>query len=112
MKLRNGFRVAALLSAVSFSTASSAADVEHLTDYSISLAGLPVARASFHTELQKNRYTISGTLRSAGLLDILSRTSGQTQVSGVVDKDHLRASQYSMSYRSGSKGRAAGTRPK
>ncbi|WP_447341083.1 DUF3108 domain-containing protein, partial [Mycobacterium tuberculosis] len=57
-------------------------------------------------EVQKNRYTISGTLKSAGLLDILSRTSGQTKVSGVVDKDYLRASQYSMSYRSGSKSRA------
>lgn len=106
MKLRNSFRVAALLSTVLFSTASSAADVEHLTDYSISLAGLPVARASFHTELRKNRYTISGTLNSAGLLDILSRTTGQTRVSGVIGKDYLHASQYSMSYRSGSKGRA------
>lgn len=106
MKLRIGFRASTILAAAMFSTASFAADVEHLTDYSIALAGLPLARASFHTELEKNHYTISGTLNSAGLVDIFSRTSGQTRVSGVIDRDHLRASQYSMSYRSGRKARA------
>ncbi|MDK1375154.1 MULTISPECIES: DUF3108 domain-containing protein [unclassified Sinorhizobium] len=106
MKRRNGFRATALLAAMTFSTACLAADIEHQTDYSIALAGLPLARATFHTELVKNRYTISGTLNSAGLIDIISRTSGQTRVSGVIANDHLRASQYSMSYRSGRKSRA------
>ncbi|MCA1368015.1 DUF3108 domain-containing protein [Bradyrhizobium sp. BRP14] len=106
MKLRMGFRAPALLAAVMFSTTSFAADVEHQTDYSIALAGLPVARASFHTEVEKNRYTISGTLNSAGLVDIISRTRGQTRVSGVIGRDRLRASEYSMSYRSGRKERA------
>ncbi|CAN7436332.1 DUF3108 domain-containing protein [Ensifer sp. 1H6] len=106
MKLRIGSRAVALLSAAMFSTASLAADIEHQTDYSISLAGLPLARASFHTALVKNRYTISGTLHSAGLVDIFSRTSGQTRVSGVIGRDYLRANEYSMSYRSGKKGRA------
>lgn len=106
MKLRIGFHAPALLAAIMFSTASPAADIEHQTDYSISLAGLPVARASFYTEVEKNRYTISGTLRSAGLADIISRTSGQTRVSGVVGRDRLRATEYSMSYRSGRKARA------
>ncbi|WP_026620215.1 hypothetical protein M728_002557 [Ensifer sp. WSM1721] len=106
MKLRMGFRAPALLAAVMFSTTSFAADVKHQTDYSIALAGLPVARASFHTEVEKNRYTISGTLNSAGLVDIISRTRGQTRVSGVIGRDRLRASEYSMSYRSGRKERA------
>jgi hypothetical protein len=106
MMRRIGFRASAILAATVFSTASFAADVQHQTDYSIALAGLPVARASFYTELEKNRYTISGTLHSAGLADIIKRTSGQTRVSGVVDRDHLRATEYSMSYRSGKKARA------
>ncbi|WP_408022046.1 DUF3108 domain-containing protein [Sinorhizobium kostiense] len=103
---RTGLRAAAMLAAAVVSTTSSAAEVQHQTDYSIALAGLPVARASFYTELNKNRYTISGRLQSAGLADIIKRTSGQTRVSGVVADDHLRATEYSMSYRSGSKSRA------
>ncbi|MDX0627168.1 DUF3108 domain-containing protein [Sinorhizobium medicae] len=106
MKLCIGFRAPALLAAMMFSTAPLAAGVSHQTDYSIRLAGLPLARASFHTEVEKNRYTISGTLNSSGLADIISHTTGQTRVSGVIDRDHLRASEYSMSYRSGRKGRA------
>ncbi|ASY64116.1 hypothetical protein SJ05684_c26840 [Sinorhizobium sojae CCBAU 05684] len=106
MTWRTGFRAPAILAATLFSTASFAAEIKHQTDYSIALAGLPVARASFHTELEKNRYTISGTLHSAGLVDIIKRTSGQTRVSGVVGRDQLRATSYSMSYRSGSKARA------
>lgn len=87
---------AASRSRMMFSTAPLAAEVSHQTDYSIRLAGLPLARASFHTEVEKNRYTISGTLNSSGLADIISHTTGQTRVSGVIDRDHLRASEYSM----------------
>jgi hypothetical protein len=106
MMLRTGFRAPALLAALMFSTAAFAAEVEHQTDYSIALAGLPLARASFYTEVEKNHYTISGTLKSAGLVDIFSRTAGQTRVSGVIIRDRLRATEYSMSYRSGKKARA------
>jgi hypothetical protein len=106
MMLRTGFRVPALLAAVTFSTACFAAEIEHQTDYSIALAGLPLARASFHTEVDKNRYIISGTLNSAGLVNIISPTSGQTRVAGIIGRDRLRATQYSMSYRSGKKSRA------
>src|SRR6218665_4148237 len=66
-----------------------AAEISHNTDYSISLAGLPIAKASFHTELDSGRYKISGTLKSAGIADILSSTSGQTSVSGTVGRDRL-----------------------
>lgn len=83
-----------------------AVDVVHNTDYSISLAGLPIAKASFHTELDADRYTISGTMNSAGLADIFAQTSGRTSVSGVVGRDRLSASEYSVRYQSGKKGRA------
>lgn len=83
-----------------------AVEVTHNTDYSISLAGLPIARASFHTQLKANRYTISGTMNSAGLADIFAQTSGETSVSGVVGRDRLSASEYRVRYQSGKKGRA------
>lgn len=84
----------------------SAAEVLHRTDYSIRLSGLPVATASFRSEFDGERYSISGSLSSAGLADIFARTKGTTKVSGVVNRDKLRATSYSMTYQSGKRGRA------
>ncbi len=106
MNVRNGSLAILLLAAGLFSTGQAqAADVEHETDYSIALSGFPIAKASFHTKLIDDRYTISGTLNSAGLADVISSTSGRTRVSGVVQQDKLRASEYSVSYKTGKKGR-------
>ncbi|WP_425348880.1 DUF3108 domain-containing protein [Pararhizobium antarcticum] len=106
MNVRNGSVAFLFLTAVAFSTGTALADnVEHNTDYSIALSGLPIARASFQTILTDDRYTISGTLNSAGLADVLSSTSGRTRVSGVVQRDKLRASEYSVSYKTGKRGR-------
>lgn len=101
--------ISALLAFVTttFSTGSAqAAEVKHNTDYNISLAGLPIAKASFHTEFKADRYTISGTMNSAGLADIFAQTYGQTSVSGVVGRDRLSASEYRVRYQTGKKGRA------
>ncbi len=84
----------------------SSAEIQHRTDYSIRLSGLPVATASFRSEFSGNRYTISGSLHSAGLVDIFSRTQGTTSVSGIVGRDNLHATSYSVNYRSGKRGRA------
>ena len=86
--------------------ALSSAEIQHRTDYSIRLSGLPVATASFRSEFSGNRYSISGSLHSAGLADIFSRTQGTTAVSGIVSRDRLRATSYSVTYRSGKRGRA------
>lgn len=96
---------ALLASAVTmFSTGpAGAVDVSHNTDYTISLSGLPVARASFHTEVDANRYTISGTMTSAGLADIFAKTTGQTMVTGTVGRDRLNASAYNVRYETGKK---------
>jgi hypothetical protein len=87
-------------------TPLAAAEVQHRTDYSIRLSGLPVATASFRSEFNGDRYSISGSLHSAGLADIFARTQGTTAVSGIVNRDKLRATSYSVSYRSGKRGRA------
>jgi len=71
-------------------TPLSSAEIQHRTDYSIRLSGLPVATATFRTEFNGNRYVISGTLQSAGLADIFSSTKGTTSVSGIVSRDRLR----------------------
>lgn len=84
----------------------SSAEIQHRTDYSISLSGLPVATASFRSQFNGTRYSISGSLHSAGLADIFARTKGTTLVSGIVNRDKLRATSYSVTYQSGKRGRA------
>lgn len=97
--------VASLALVASAGTLSSA-EIQHRTDYSIRLSGLPVATASFRSEFNGNRYSISGSLHSAGLADIFASTRGTTNVSGIVSRDRLRATSYSVTYRSGKRGRA------
>ncbi|MDQ0321641.1 hypothetical protein QO002_003779 [Pararhizobium capsulatum DSM 1112] len=107
MNWRSNVAVLVALVSMTLSTGSvQATEIKHVTDYSISLAGLPIAKASFHTELDSGHYRISGTLKSAGIADILASTSGQTSVSGTVGSDRLNASEYSMRYQSGKKARA------
>ncbi len=111
MNWRIGVSALLALATATFSTGTAyAVEVTHNTDYSISLAGLPIARASFHTELNADRYTISGTMNSAGLADIFAQTSGETSVSGVVGRDRLSASEYRVRYQTGKKGRAIDVR--
>lgn len=87
-----------------------AAEIEHNTDYSIALSGIPLARASFNTLMSDKTYSISGKLSSAGLADILSHTQGSTTVSGVVGRNKLQATHYSVKYQSGKKGRSIDVR--
>ncbi|KQT01771.1 MULTISPECIES: DUF3108 domain-containing protein [unclassified Rhizobium] len=107
MNLRIGVSALLAFAMATFSTGvAGAVEVTHNTDYSIALAGLPIAKASFHTELKANRYTISGTMNSAGLADLFAETSGQTSVSGTVGRDRLSASEYKVRYKTGKRGRA------
>ncbi len=94
-----------LLTAVSATPAISA-EIEHRTDYSIRLSGLPVATATFRSQFNGDRYKISGSMQSAGLADIFSSTHGSTSVSGVVSHGRLHATSYSVDYRSGKRSRA------
>ncbi len=95
----------ASLTLAGFATPLSSADFEHRTEYSIRLSGLPVAAASFRSQFDGERYTITGSLRSAGLVDIFSSTRGTTSVSGIVSRARLRATAYTVTYQSGKRSR-------
>ncbi|MBC7283751.1 DUF3108 domain-containing protein, partial [Hoeflea sp.] len=71
------------------------------SDYSVRLIGLPVAYASFVSEVNGNDYRISGTLRTSALSDIFSKTRGTASVSGKRSGDRLLASTFQVSYASG-----------
>lgn len=71
------------------------------SDYSVSLAGFPVAYASFVTEINGSSYKISGDMRTSALSDMFSKTRGEASVSGRLSKDRLLASGFMFAYTSG-----------
>lgn len=84
---------------------SVASEVRHTTEYSIALGFLPIARASFLTKMDDDRYSISGTFSAAGLASVLKDISGSTTINGVKTSNRLQANQFSLVYRDGKKAR-------
>lgn len=83
-----------------------AREIQHETEYRVALAGLPIARAAFLTQIEDDRrYTIAGNINSAGLADLLTTLSAKTTVTGVIGRDRLQAMHYSLYYKSGKKAR-------
>ncbi|MBO3762409.1 DUF3108 domain-containing protein [Ciceribacter sp. L1K22] len=80
-----------------------AEEVQSRTEYNISLAGIPIAKASFLTLLAARGYTISGSFRSYGIVNLVTDISAETSVSGVVRNENLQATSYRLVYRKGKK---------
>ncbi|MDE1993888.1 MAG: DUF3108 domain-containing protein [Rhizobiaceae bacterium] len=84
---------------------ASAEELRHETQYRVSLAGLPIARADFKTEVKDKQFTIVGDITSAGLADLVTSIDAKTNVSGVVGDTRLQANHYTLFYKSGKKER-------
>lgn len=76
------------------------------SEYKISIHGITLARMSFVTQIDNDNYTISGSVKSSALGDIVGKTRGQTKVVGKVSPTHLQARTYSINYTTGKKSRA------
>jgi hypothetical protein len=96
----------AILLAFSLSAAPlAAAEVRHVSEYSISLGILPIATARFTSDFEDKGYTITGSFKSAGIADIISRVSAETSVSGHKVGDRLQADRYNLVYKTGKRTR-------
>lgn len=73
----------------------------HRADYRVAYIGLPVARATFTTVFDGDRFTVAGEMQSAGVANIVGRTTGSTTVSGVKADDRMQAERYVVAYSSG-----------
>lgn len=73
----------------------------HQAEYRVSFIGLPVARATFTTVFQGDAFTVAGEMASAGVANIVGRTSGSTSVTGTRADDHLQPDSYVVAYSSG-----------
>ncbi|TCL72686.1 DUF3108 domain-containing protein [Rhizobium sp. BK251] len=83
-----------------------AKEVQHETRYTVALAGLPIARAAFRTQIEDDkRYTIAGDINSAGLANLLTTLSAKTVVDGVIQRNKMQASRYWLYYKSGKRAR-------
>lgn len=94
------FVLAALAAA---SPASAAEHHAFRAEYSITLLGLPIARASFDSTFTRNRFSITGTVASSGVGRLFDQTSGTTRVEGAIRRDGAQPRSYVLDYVSGGK---------
>jgi hypothetical protein len=101
MNLRGSFVSAFVLVFGCTAVPLGSAEIRHVSEYDISLGILPIAKASFASEFNSNDYKITGTFKSAGIVDIISRISAETSVSGRMQADKLQAERYNLVYSAG-----------
>ena len=72
-------------------------------EYSVTLLGLPVAKARFDSTFTGDRFSIEGSLASSGVARLFDKTTGTTRVEGAIGRDRVEPHAFSSSYRSGKK---------
>ncbi|TWF50331.1 DUF3108 domain-containing protein [Neorhizobium alkalisoli] len=95
--VRSVFAAALVLASATVSPAV-AAD-RQVSEFDISLGILPIATASFSSQFEGEGYTITGSFKSAGIVDVFSHVSADTSVSGRIRGDRLQADRYKLVYR-------------
>ena len=105
MNLRGSFVSAFVLIFGFTAVPLGSAEIRHVSEYNISLGILPIAKASFASEFNSSDYKITGTFKSAGIVNIISRISAETSVSGRMQADKLQADRYNLVYSSGKRTR-------
>lgn len=72
-------------------------------DYSVTLLGLPIAKARFDSTFTGNRFSIEGSLSSSGLARLFDKTTGTTKVEGAIRGGEVQPRAFRSSYASGKK---------
>lgn len=103
VRARSILAVAAALALMPVSAGT--AEIRHLSEYSISLGLLPIATASFASEFGDRDYRISGTFRSSAIVDIITKITAETNVTGRLQDDKFQASRYNLVYSNGKRTR-------
>ncbi|TKT75274.1 DUF3108 domain-containing protein [Aquamicrobium sp. LC103] len=92
-----------LLAAIGVTLASPAGAEAYSADYSVTLYGLPVAKARFDSSFGKNSFEIRGALSSAGLARVFDRTEATTTVRGSIGRNGPQPHSFVSNYTSGKK---------
>jgi len=70
-------------------------------EYVVSYLGLPIARSTFSTTIEGNRYSVEGSVSSAGIASIISSVKGRSTASGTFTHDAVRPRAFRMEYSEG-----------
>lgn len=81
--------------------AANRGSVDHRADYTITLTGFPIARASFVTDINGAKFEIHGHFSTMGLAWLVRRVEGTANVSGRVAGEALIGQDYHSRYISG-----------
>lgn len=95
-----------LLSAVLLAasvTSSPASSQSFTADYTVTLVGLPVAKARFDSSFTANAFSIQGTMSSSGIARIFDRTTGTSRVEGAIRRGRVEPQLFTSSYKTGRK---------
>ena len=82
---------------------STAAEQSFRAEYSVTLLGMPIARARFDSTFHADRFTIDGTVASSGVGRIFDDTKGTTRVEGTLRGEGAQPRSYVLDYVSGGK---------
>ncbi|MDP3897609.1 MAG: DUF3108 domain-containing protein [Mesorhizobium sp.] len=72
-------------------------------DYSISILGLNIARTTFRSTIEGDRFELTGSLSSSGIAKIFDNTKGTTSVNGRFGEALAKPDSYLLNYISGDK---------
>ncbi|MCB1512598.1 MAG: DUF3108 domain-containing protein [Hyphomicrobiaceae bacterium] len=78
-----------------------------VTEYRISILGLPLGVSHFESRVDGDRFTVEGTVRSAGIARIFDKTVANSRVEGRMTDEGVQPTSYALNYVSGKKKRAA-----
>jgi hypothetical protein len=100
--LRSSHALAAL--AVALPTATSAGTPQSFKgEYTVSLLGLSVAKATFSSSYEGDTYAINGSVSSAGLATMFDDTRGTISSKGKMSGKRLQPEAFRADYKSGKK---------
>lgn len=84
-------------------TAGSAEPESFRAQYSVTLLGIPIGKGSFDSTFSGKRFSITGSVASAGIARIFDRTNATTKVEGAVGRQSPLPRSFQLDYTSGSK---------
>lgn len=107
LSLRPLFFAVGLLAANAGLAGQAQAEQIHMTaEYSISFAGIPVARSQFKTTIDGTALSVKGSLGTSGLAAVFDSTSATSSSSGIVTKNGVQSQAFALDYKSGKKSRS------
>jgi hypothetical protein len=99
---RRALCLAAAMLLASSTTAPARAEVETFSgEYTVSYLGLTIARSTFDSRFDDGKFSIEGTVASAGIADIFGRTRGTASASGGFAGERTQPSAFRTNYTEG-----------